>query len=239
MQINLTDLYGSQIIAHLNEIPNTCPICHRAIVVHPISPGYWSAASKRGQVVFRCVANDCQNLFIATYNQKPGPVQPPGQQRHVGGLPTYHLILDIVEPMRPQPIPIPEKVSEISPAFVAIRNQVADAEARGLDQITGIGFRKALEFLIKDFAMLKHPNEKEQIKKMFLGPCIDTYIHDGNMKACAKRAGWLGNDETHYIRKWETKDVQDLKKLIQLTVNWMDSLHQTETFVGDMPEGKG
>jgi hypothetical protein len=236
MQIQLVDLYGQNISAMLNEVPNTCPICHRSIVAHAISPGYWSATSKWGQVVFRCVAKDCEHLFIATYKQRPSPIQQPGQQRHVGQI--LQLVLDTVEPMRSQPIPVPDKVAAMSPTFVAIRNQVADAEARGLDQITGIGFRKALEFLIKDFAISRNIGHEEQIKKMFLGPCIDTYIQDGNVKACAKRATWLGNDEAHYIRKWDTKDVQDLKRLIQLTVNWIDSLHQTESFVGDMPEGR-
>lgn len=34
----------------------------------------------------------------------------------------------------------------------------------------------------------------------------------------AERATWLGNDETHYVRKWENKDLKDLKNLIDLTV---------------------
>lgn len=28
-----------------------------------------------------------------------------------------------------------------------------------------------------------------------------------------ERAAWLGNDETHYVRKWPEKDVKDLKSL--------------------------
>ena len=41
---------------------------------------------------------------------------------------------------------------------------------------------------------------------------ISRYIDDSNIKNVAKRAVWLGNDETHYIRKWEDKDLSFLKK---------------------------
>jgi hypothetical protein len=33
-----------------------------------------------------------------------------------------------------------------------------------------------------------------------------------------ERAIWLVKDETHYVRKWESKDLRDLKNLIDLTV---------------------
>jgi hypothetical protein len=69
---------------------------------------------------------------------------------------------------------------------------------------------------------------------MFLGKCIDTYINDLNLKECARRAAWLGNDETHYIRKWEDKDVNDLKTLIRLTVNWIENVLLTEEYISSM-----
>jgi hypothetical protein len=54
----------------------------------------------------------------------------------------------------------------------------------------------------------------------------------------AKRAAWLGNDETHYIRKWEDKDLDDLKKLIKLTVLWIEMEQMTKDALVEMPEGK-
>jgi hypothetical protein len=54
------------------------------------------------------------------------------------------------------------------------------------------------------------------------------------VKECAKRAAWLGNDETHYTRKWETKDVSDLKLLVKLTVNWIDNVLLTEKYIAEM-----
>jgi hypothetical protein len=54
----------------------------------------------------------------------------------------------------------------------------------------------------------------------------------------AARAAWLGNDETHYGRKWEGKDLTDLKKLISLTLNWIQAEELTQDVIADMPEGK-
>ena len=51
-----------------------------------------------------------------------------------------------------------------------------------------------------------------------------------------KRAVWLGNDETHYVRKWEDKDISDLKRLIKLTVNWIENNLLTQDYMSTMEE---
>ena len=69
---------------------------------------------------------------------------------------------------------------------------------------------------------------------MLLGKCISDFVEDNRIKETAKRAVWLGNDHTHYIKKWEGKDLNDLKLLIKLSVNWIESELMTEQFVSDM-----
>src|SRR5690606_5384417 len=127
-------------------------------------------------------------------------------------------------------------IEEISPSFVQIYNESYSAEQQGLIEICGVGFRKALEFLIKDYSILNNPSEEDKILKMRLANCIKDYVSDERIKKVAKRAVWLGNDETHYVRKWETKNLQDLKKLIELTVHWIEMEKLTESFETDMPE---
>lgn len=73
---------------------------------------------------------------------------------------------------------------------------------------------------------------------MSLSKCIDDYVDDVKINAVAKRAVWLGNDETHYVRKWEGKDVQDLKGLIRLTILWIEKEMETERLLAEMPEGR-
>ncbi len=58
------------------------------------------------------------------------------------------------------------------------------------------------------------------------------------MKVCASRAAWLGNDETHYERRWEQHDIKDLRLLIRLSVNWIENVILTMEYEEGMPEGR-
>lgn len=129
-----------------------------------------------------------------------------------------------------------EEIENISPMFVKIYNESSIAEQRSLFEISGVGFRKALEFLIKDYLISIKPDKEEHIKKSFLGKCINELIDDIKIKTTAKRAVWLGNDHAHYIKKWEDKDLNDLKLLIRLTVNWVESEILTTKLTMSMPE---
>jgi hypothetical protein len=68
--------------------------------------------------------------------------------------------------------------------------------------------------------------------------CIKEFVTDTRVRTTAERATWLGNDETHYIRKWEDKDLQDMKRLITLTSYWIQSEHLTKSAIAEMPQGK-
>jgi len=135
-----------------------------------------------------------------------------------------------------------KNIADISPGFCEIFNQAHLAEENGLQHICGPGYRKALEFLLKDFLILhkfKGDNaKKEEIEKTFLGPVIQKFVDDERIKQCAKRAVWLGNDETHYTRRWDDKDMKDLKTLILLTVNFTDSSIEADRYMAEMAEGK-
>ncbi len=72
-----------------------------------------------------------------------------------------------------------------------------------------------------------------QVTANLLGPCITKFVGDVNIKECAKRSAWLGNDETHYTREWETKDIGDLKVLVRLTVNWIENSTLTKKYINE------
>lgn len=65
-------------------------------------------------------------------------------------------------------------------------------------------------FFITQF---KFSGKRNQYKQ-----CVQKFITEPSIKLMAERATWLGNDGAHYVRKWEDKDLQDLKNLIDLTV---------------------
>lgn len=148
---------------------------------------------------------------------------------------------DSIEPSRllmvpPQEIDIDiaKEVRDLSPAYVAIYTQAAKAEMLGLTELNGVGYRKALEFLIKDYLCYLHPEECHTIKQKFLGACIRDYVSDPRLKECADRTAWLGNDAAHYERRWNDRDIEDLKLLLQLTSYWILSELLTQKFTDQM-----
>ena len=206
----------------LTSVPDVCPLCHRS--VHPkqiISQDL--EERKLCQTVFRCTNQKCQEIFISTY-------------KYTGRADGGHQLYDFVRlaPVSPRAAEFSETIKEISTSFVDIYNQAFSAESHNLNQLVGIGLRKALEFLIKDFAVHQKPMNEDAIRASMLGKCINEYIDDTNVKQCAKRAAWLGNDETHYTRRWEDKDVKDLKLLVRLTVNWIENVLLTQKYFEEM-----
>ncbi len=202
--------------------PDVCPICHHAIVPKTLALAY-AGYMPNGflEIVFQCTKRECQEVFIGKYKLEEGET-------------VYKLFK--VTPVEPKPVAFSKDIVDLSPGFKEIYTQAMAADTFNLSQLTGIGLRKALEFLIKDFAISQVPQEEEQIKRAFLGNCIDAYINDPNVKACAKRAAWLGNDETHYVKRWEDKDVNDLKIVIKLTVNWIENVLLTKKYSEGMTE---
>ncbi len=221
-EITANDLAGTPQLVRLETVPDVCPRCHRSVHAKVLLAAYLRGL-ERCQVLFRCTHHKCQESFLGNYEVL---------NRQASGQMTCRLV--DISPIRFMPTEFPESVSTLSPNFVAIYNQSRAAEAAQLDQLVGIGLRKALEFLIKDYAVSENPGHEDEIRRILLGACITKFVGDVNIKECAKRAAWLGNDETHYTRKWETKDIGDLKVLVQLTVNWIDSATLTKKYIDEM-----
>ena len=217
-------IQDEQFSVQLDGVPDQCPICHRN--VHPKLRRVERLAERSlVQASWRCTHQKCEELFIATYEDT-------NRSASRTNIPVFTLCR--VAPKHAYKMSFSETIVETSPAFVEIYNQALAAEAAELDQVVGIGLRKALEFLVKDFAIREHPDEVDKIREAFLGKCITNYVKDPNVKACARRAAWLGNDETHYTRRWEDRDIKDLKLLIRLTVNWVENVILTEKYISEM-----
>lgn len=213
----------------LDTKPSACPVCHREATVVPVTA---SLAYRGGpvQVVFRCPARGCRGLFSAIYQNVGTPV-------------SSIIFLKASSAFIPwtETVEFPEHVERVSARFATIYNQAESAHAAGLDEIAGPGYRKALEVLVKDYILSTLPEgdqRRDEVLKTFLQPCIARYIDDVRIKQMAERAAWLGNDESHYVRKWDSKDVSDLKNLIRATVGWIDLALTHEKYMTEMPEGK-
>ena len=222
--IEVVSLEGEKTHRDYDRVSDTCPICHISV-----SPKVFFGTILRNhhvQILFQCTKAECKEFFIGTY------------YRDRDTLFRYRRSA----PKTPRKAVVPESIQKISPTFAEVYNQAQASEAFELSQLTGIGLRKALEFLIKDFAITRidededeEKKKEEEIRAMFLGVCINKYIDDRRLKATAHRASWLGNDETHYTRRWEDKDIEDLKVLIRLTMNWVENVLLTDEYTDSMP----
>ncbi len=114
-------------------------------------------------------------------------------------------------------------IEKLSPDFVSIYNDSLHAESLGMTSICGMGYRKALEFLVRDFAISNKPESEKEIVELPLAKCIDTYIDNSKLKSLAKASAWLGNDETHYVRKHPQYGIAELKAFINAFVTFIDA----------------
>ena len=199
-----------------------CPICHHEIwpeIIHHHTRKFPDLRTVT--VFFHCPK--CTDVFAARYD-----LTQTANLGHTG-------ILESISPKHFKPSEFEQSIDEISPRFVKIYNQAFEADERGLDEICGMAYRKALEFLIKDYLCIENPEEVEKIKSMTLSSCINTYIDNVKIKTLAERSAWLGNDETHYVRKHTDYNVNDLKKFINALVHYI-SMEITVKKALDIPK---
>ena len=109
---------------------------------------------------------------------------------------------------------LPKEIENISPKSKEIYQQSQLAEAYNLDSIAGLGYRKFIEFLIKDYLIETNKESKDKFANKNLSQAINE-IDSPRIKNLAKSATWIGNDEAHYTKKHSDKDVQDMKLFIR------------------------
>ena len=193
------------------ETVNKCPICNSSIA--PVEKSkFFNSDSKMYFFMFECPA--CNKGFITHYNYT--------NERKIKNDISYNM-LKLVDsyPKVPELHQFDENIKKLSSNFCEIFNQAYVAEQMDLNEIAGIGYRKALEFLIKDYCIDKNKEQEEKIKKEPLSQVITNYILSDKIKNLAKASIWIGNDETHYVRKYEDKDIKDLKRFISATVAYI------------------
>ncbi|WP_438772079.1 DUF4145 domain-containing protein [Enterococcus sp. DIV0445] len=186
------------------DIPQKCVHCGESMTPDFIG-GYSNESTydtnSRIAIFLRCTNEKCLKFYALEYRSK----------------------VQIEYSYRPPvKVELPENIEKVSATFVEIYTQATTAEAEKLSQIAGVGYRKSLEFLIKDYAIRKHPDREDSIKRMMLGPVIGEYLSDfPKLQNLAKAATWIGNDETHYVRKHTDKDIQNMKAFIRAAAQFI------------------
>lgn len=195
--------------------PRKCPICDTSYGGNCIAAYSLPQYSQYGNnienyllyVLYHC--NYCNKLFLSIYNKERFSEK--GYQ------------LEISVPREYHSIDLPESIRALSPMFEETYNDAYEAECHGLNTVCGLGYRKALEFLVKDYLIYKEPNEADIIAKMPLNTAIQQKIDDKKIKVLAERCAWLGNDEAHYVRKHEEYNVSDLKDFLNAITSYINT----------------
>lgn len=209
MKIKYNLYYVSKDKLHEVEVEeiSSCPLCHCS--GHPHFDGgciVGNHEEKTGVhlfVILYCTI--CKKHYIAKYNGVSGRYE-----------------LEYVLPSNSNPTVFDDVINNISPDFANIYNQAKQAEESGLNELVGIGYRKALEFLIKDYLIHKQNENPETIKSLYLGDCVKKLNND-RIQTLAKGAVWLGNDETHYEKRHVDYGVEHIKLFTQALIGYIIS----------------
>ena len=187
----------------------TCPLCHYAILPNLIGTLWYRDNGGKRHLAILYTCPHCCRPFVAHFIDS----DPEGK--------TMQPQLDYCGPKLYSEQQFDVNIQGLSPQFVKIYNQAFEAENQRLDEIAGIGYRKALEFLVKDYCKHQYPDKTDEIESTWLKTCIIKFIPQQSIKTLASRAAWIGNDEAHYTRKHEDRDIADMKSFIQAMVHFI------------------
>lgn len=206
----------------IDKKPDLCPFCGLKIDACILQNSFCvDEGGEEIRVFFQCPNSGCTEVFIGYYNKYDKEKK-------------YYHLYDVA-PKEYKKREFSEYIQSTSKTFVEIYNEASHAESLELKQIVGPAYRKALEFLIKDYAISNKGEDEEKIKGMSLTNCIKTYIEDSKAIDCAKRATWIGNDETHYVKEWKDKDINDMKILMEIVINCIENEILHKQYLADMP----
>lgn len=196
---NLRDPYGSVDIDAVKK----CPLCLTSFNGEYVIA---TLVHERLYVTHYCAA--CEQVFLGIYQKDDSPT------RTSLFLPTDCL------PKSELDQNWPTEIRENFPEFISSYEEALQAELHNLKHLCGMGYRKALEVLIKDYMIRFTDNNKDDIMKMLLGQCIRS-IDNPKIKTVASRSAWLGNDYSHYSPKFGEYNLSDLKKFIDAVAYWI------------------
>lgn len=195
------------------DISPVCPHCGNTMSPVIFKSATTSASNDINSSVgllLMCTFENCNRFFTLGYNLI----------RSSYGNYSSHLVSYTYSP--PIRIDLPANIEKVSPQFVEIYAEATQAEQLKLGQIAGVGYRKSAEFLIKDYAINKNPTDEDAIKSKMLMQVITKYLDDfPKIQNLAKAIAWIGNDETHYERRHDDKDIKDLKKFIKAAAQFI------------------
>lgn len=187
------------------KIPIVCPHCNCSL--QPIIKDHRLLTfGENSLLVISYIGNCCNTPFYATYQYKDAKTT----------------LLDVYPHLKS--ITLPEKIRELSPRFTNLYEQSYTAEQNGHIELAGSGYRNSIEVLIKDFAINKLSAPKDEVCKMSLYDAIGSYLKEVNLETSAADViRVLGNDYTHYQRKYDDVDFVVVKRYLGIFIQQIET----------------
>lgn len=191
------------------DLPNMCPYCSTSFNPKGCNVSNYHVYEQNevsARIFSVMICPSCERLFMAEFYSL--------------GFSDCSLLSIIPSPNKP--LHFPDNICNLSKRYCEVYRQAAYAEEQGLTEICGLGYRKALEILVKDYAIHKGKDKKD-VERCNLSDCINNYIDNPKLKTLAKASSLIGNDEAHYLRKITDGDVQSMKSFIKALESFIDS----------------
>lgn len=207
MKISIPDILAPQKSesCFLIDVPNRCPHCY---VIN--APKVLCAVStiEVDKVGLTIQCSNCGDLYYATYSVIPdstGLMDPSDLDAdNLKFKASYPAISDTS---------LPAEMNDLYPDFYEIYAQAEAAERASLTQLVGMGYRKALETIVKAYDLKKFPEASAAIKKEKLYASIQR-IDYKILKDLANASRIIGNDEVHTQKIASDYDAADMKRFI-------------------------
>lgn len=195
------------------ELPRICPVCHQRTTPTYIYGHFNESECHIFSAMFYCT---CGEIFFGKYVVNLyGPSQ----------------VCELM-PNGFEARCFDDKIIKFSPEFVEIFNEASRAEALGLRNIAGMGYRRAIEYLIKAYCLLNNPEDADKINKERLAKLVDR-IENPQLKTLAYACKELGNDETHTVSKYN-EGLTEMKDYIDGLVSFVTidllAIHAKKTY---------
>ena len=109
-----------------------------------------------------------------------------------------------------------ETLEKISPRFMNLYNQGIAAEKEGHIELAALGYCKALEILVKDYAISELDKPAEEVVEKNLFDSVADYLQQRELINTPDLIRILGDEYTHYEKDYPEQDLVILKGYMEI-----------------------
>ena len=187
--------------------PMLCPLCNAYQDSSKVSSQLYPSQDhiQFGSVCYKC--SHCKNQYLVIYEIN--------HEKKIADFGAYYPQVSIKYEN--------ETIAAVSPRFIDMYNQALTSESLGNIELAAVGFRQALECLVKDFAIIELKRDRDEVIGKTLYSAIGDYFEETSFVSSADVVRILGNDYAHYDRKYPQLDFEILKRYMLIFINLVET----------------